>query len=82
MAEATQYVFKHKELVTMLIKHQGLHEGIWQLQITFGFAATNAGPSKEELSPAAVVQVQSIGINKVTEETGLTVDAAQVNPAE
>ena len=80
MAEATQYAFSHKELVTMLVKHQHLHEGIWQLQFNFGFGAANIGPSPADLNPAALVPVMSVGISKVTEETNLTIDAAKVNP--
>ena len=36
MAEATQLVFSYKEVVTALIKAQGLHEGIWGLYVKFG----------------------------------------------
>jgi hypothetical protein len=82
MAEATQYTFTHQELIKLLIKEQGLHEGVWQLIVNFGFAGSNVGPSVNDLNPAAVVAVGGIGIQRATgERTNLTVDAAEVNPA-
>lgn len=81
MADATQYVFSHKELVTLLIKHQGIHDGQWQLLINFGFGAANVGPSPSEINPTAMIQIGGIGIQRTNESTGLSVDAAEVNPA-
>ena len=43
MAEVSQFKFDHKEVVEALIKKQGLHEGIWQLSIEFGFGAAIIG---------------------------------------
>jgi hypothetical protein len=81
MADAT-YVFSHQELVELLVKAQGLHEGLWSLAITFGFGAAHMGSSAtaEDMNPAAIVQVQHIGLQRVTERTSLSVDAAEVNP--
>jgi len=81
MAESTQMVFKHKEVVEALIKHQGLHVGIWGLYIKFGLGAMNFGPSPSELLPAAVVPIIEIGLQKFDEENNISVDAAKVNPA-
>jgi hypothetical protein len=82
MPEATQYIFNHKELTTLLVKHQGLHEGLWQLSVSFGFAAANAGPGPADVNPAAIVLVTGIGLTKAAERNPLCVDAADVNPAE
>ena len=81
MADATQYIFSHKELLTLLVKHQGLHEGKWQLVINFGFGAANAGPSPSELNPTAMIQIGGVGIQRTNEVNGVSVDAAEVNPA-
>jgi hypothetical protein len=81
MAEATQYMFKHQEVVTALIKHQGLHEGQWQIAIQFGFAAANVGADGSDLNPAAICPVIGVGLQRATEKTNLMVDAAKVNPA-
>ena len=81
MAESlTRYTFEHKEIVEALIKRQGLHDGLWMLYIEFGLGAINAGPSEDQLLPAAVVPVVRIGLQKGEKENSLTVDAAKVNP--
>jgi hypothetical protein len=82
MPEANQYVFAYKELVEMMIKKSGLHEGKWMLLANFGFAAINSGPSPNEIVPTAVAALQSIGIQKAIPDSppGLVVDAAEVNP--
>jgi hypothetical protein len=83
MPEISSYTFKHKELLEMLIKKAGVHEGNWMLQMTFGFSAGNVGPSPEDLSPGAFVAVASVGIQVAPPDAppGLTLDAAKVNPA-
>jgi hypothetical protein len=81
MPEASQYMFTHKELVTMMIKETGLHEGKWVLAINFGFAAVNAGPP-DQLIPTAMAGVQAIGLQKAVDDPppSIAVDAAEVNP--
>ncbi len=78
--------YTHKELTTLLIKHEGIHEGHWAIQVEFGLGAGNfplGAPDKStiELTPAAIVGVTKIGIRRQDEPNPLTVDAAQVNPA-
>jgi hypothetical protein len=82
MAEPVQeYVFSHKEVVEALIKKQDLHDGIWMLSVRFGIGAMNAQrPGEEEIVPAAVVPVLSLGLRKVDALNPLALDAAQVNP--
>ncbi len=80
MADATQYMYKIKEVTVLLLKDQQIHEGHWQIAINFGFGAANVGPSEAELAPAAVVPVLAIGIQRFPEKTPLSVDAAEVNP--
>jgi hypothetical protein len=80
MPELSQINFTHKEVVAALIKAQGLHEGMWQLQIRFGINAMNVGVSDSDLHPSAIVPVLSIGLMRVEKENNLTVNAAQVNP--
>ncbi len=80
MGEATQISFKHIEVVEMLIKKQGLHDGIWGLFIKFGLGATNVGNSEAELVPAAIITVMEIGLQKFEKVTNLSLDAAVVNP--
>lgn len=80
MAEATQYIFDHREVVTALLKKQGIHEGIWSLVINFGFGAANVGQNEAEIHPTAMIPVMGVGIQKAESTGPLAVDAAVVNP--
>jgi len=80
MAEATQITFKHAEIVELMLKKQGIHEGIWGIFIKFGMGASNVGPTEAELMPAAIIPVLEIGLQKFEKESNLAVDAARVNP--
>ena len=81
MPEATQYTFSHKEVVEALIKKQGLHAGLWMLYVEFGLGAANVGPAEDQITPAAIVPLVKLGLQKGEKENALTVDAAKVNPA-
>jgi len=82
MADATQYTYTHRELITLMLKAQGIHEGKWSLLVNFGFGALNAGPSAAEILPSAIVQINGLGVQRAVDSTGtsITVDAAEVNP--
>jgi len=81
MAEATQYVFTHKELVELLIRKQGLHEGIWSLAFQLALAGGNvAPPSGTGIVPAAIIPILSVGLQKTDKESEIAVDAAKINP--
>lgn len=82
MPQQTQLFFKHHEVLTALIKLADLHEGEWQLIVSFNIAAMNMGPTPNEMVPAAAVGVTQIGIQKATPDSpaSLTLDASVVNP--
>jgi len=80
MAEPTQIIFSYKEVAEALLKTQEIHEGIWGLFIKFGISGANIGPGPDSLSPAAIVPVLQIGLQKFESENNLSVDAAKVNP--
>ncbi len=80
MAETTQIVFTHKEIAEILLRHHGLHEGIWGVYIKFGIKGANVGASDSDLMPSAIVPVLQIGLQKFEKENNLSVDAAKVNP--
>jgi hypothetical protein len=80
MPEPTQLVYKYQELVEMMLKAQGIHEGIWGLYVRFGLNAQNIGTSDTDLHPTAVIPVLEIGLQKFEKETNLSLDAARVNP--
>jgi hypothetical protein len=83
MPEANQIVFDHKELIELLVKKAGVHEGRWMLLVMFGFGPGNFGPTSDQMTPGVVVAVQKVGIQRATPEIPLemTVDAALINPA-
>lgn len=72
--------FTYKEIVELLIRRQGLREGIWGLYVKFGLGATNLGPAQDQLTPTALVGVAEIGLRRFDVESNLAVDAAKVAP--
>jgi hypothetical protein len=83
MSEVTAITFTHAEIVSLMLRERGIHEGLWQLHVEFGLAAGNAGPDAEHLAPAGILALLKLGLNKVPDETprtNLIVDAAVVNP--
>jgi len=84
MNEAKRIELTHKEVTTALIKHQNIHEGIWQLYVEFGISAANIPVSDESqelrLCPTAMVPIKKIGLLKVDKENPLALDASKVNP--
>lgn len=84
MPETKQITFSHKEIATVLVRSAGLHEGIWGLLIEFGIKGMNIGTTEEagdDVTPAAVVPILRIGLQRFDKETAISVDAAKVNPA-
>jgi hypothetical protein len=93
MAEVERYLFPYTEIVTALLKKEGVHSGIWMLYLEFGLAAANAPVRAEEseammtevealqnLMPTAILPVKKIGIQRTDRLSNLSVDAAIVNP--
>jgi hypothetical protein len=80
MPEIGNIIFSYKEVVTALLKAQGIHEGLWALFVRFGLNAANIGPNDEELRPAAIIPILEIGLQKAEKVSNIAVDAAKVNP--
>ena len=81
MAEASQIIFSYKEVVTALLKQEGIHEGVWGIYVKFGIKGANFGESDDTLTPTAIVPVLALGLQKFEKINNLSVDAAVVNPA-
>jgi hypothetical protein len=81
MAEATQYLFSFKELASLMVKKQDLHEGLWAIYVKFGISAANVSLGGGDLMPTAMIPILEIGIQKQDQPSSLTVDAAEVNPS-
>jgi hypothetical protein len=75
--------FSLVELTEILVKHQGLHEGLYNLSLEFQIAVGAVGPTPELISPGAMIGISRIGLSKTEKEKAniQTVDAANVNPA-
>jgi hypothetical protein len=69
------------ELTTLLIRHYGIHCGLWTLHVDFHTSGHNYVPTgKDTAYPAVVTGVRSLGLRRVETADALTVDAAAVNP--
>lgn len=80
MSEKVEQIFSHKEVVEALLKHKGIHDGEWMMAVKFGLSGINVGPNNDQLNPAALIPVLSIGITKTKKKSNLSVNAAEVNP--
>lgn len=76
MPESTQFQFNHQELTRLLLQSQDIREGHWQVIIAFKCVATNIAWEGAPTLPAQVVMIDSIGLQRVSAPTPLSVDAA------
>ena len=75
-----EIMLSHLEVVVALIKDQGLHEGIWQLNIGFGRSTPMHAKDNDRVYPAVAVPLTRIGLIEVEHINPLAVNAALVNP--
>jgi len=68
-----------REITELLVKHHGLHEGLYDLTLEFQIAVGAIGPDPASIVPGAMIGVRRIGIVKAVKEGLSTVDAAKVN---
>jgi hypothetical protein len=82
MAEITQFEYSNKELVMLMLKDQGVHEGHWHLAVKLGFSALNLGEKTDgtDASPAGAVAFTGARIVRVPEPLPFSVNATEVNP--
>ena len=83
MPQPKQFVFDHKELLEVMIKECGVHEGEWMLLLNLGFSGGNFGPEEGEVLPGGLVVVKAVGISRVEDgqaPPNLVLDASVVNP--
>ena len=82
MVETTKIIYSNKELVVMMLKDQGIHDGNWVLAANLTFSAMNIGqlPDGSDASPAGVVAVNGVLIERVPEPLPFSVNAAEANP--
>ena len=82
MPEIDQYGLKNKELLELIIKDAGLHEGKWVLMASFGIAPGNYGPTYSEAGPGVAFALTKIGIQRADSKTpeDMLLDASVINP--
>lgn len=80
LTDSTLPSLELKEVTAILIKHHGLHEGLYdlafELQMGVGRFALDPGPPL----PGAIFGIRSVGLVRATDPGPATVDAAEVNP--
>ena len=77
MAEPQAFKFTYQELAALMVRELGLSEGLWGVYLKFGIAAGNVGSGPEDLRPTAIVPVLEVGLQRFSEPSNLTVDAAE-----
>lgn len=69
-----------RDLATVLVKHYGLHEGVYDLMLEFQIGTGPVGPDATSLSPGVMIGFSKIGLMPSINTGPTTVDAAIVNP--
>jgi hypothetical protein len=74
--------YSTNELINLMLKNEGIHDGNWILAVKFGFAAMNIRVSDDaqEVTPSGIVSVQKVGLQRTKDPMPFSVDAAIVNP--
>lgn len=82
MTEIAQFEYSNKELIVLMLKDRGVHEGHWHLSVKLGFSALNLGQATDgtDASPAGAVAFTGVRIVRVPEPLPFTINAAEVNP--
>ena len=85
MANATQFTFSMVEVTETLIKAQGIHEGLWVLNLEYTLNVGLMGITQDQARPGVMVLANSLQLTAVDPKSkppeNLVVDAAIVNPA-
>lgn len=79
MPEVERILFSHEELVALMLKEQGITDGLWRLLVRFNLGAANLTSQMDEslLVPGSIVSIRDIGIVRTDEPVpGITVDAS------
>jgi hypothetical protein len=82
MPETKNYLFDYKELAETLVRKLDLHEGLWGVyfELALSGATIPVPPDGKNVSPAGIVFINKVGIQRFDAATNLTVNAAEVNP--
>jgi hypothetical protein len=70
-----------REVGILLVKHHGLHEGLWDVALHIGVSIGQLGVSPDKSYPGAMFTVSGVALSRVDKIGPLTVNAAEVIPA-
>lgn len=68
-----------REITELLVRHHGLHEGIYDLMTQYYIGSGGVGPAPGELLPGLMIGLARIGLVKVPVAGPNSVDASQVH---
>ena len=81
MPETRKIEFNYNEIAQALVRYSNIHEGLWGIAIKFGIQGANIGAGPDgDLTPAAIVPILELGLQRFDEPNNLTVDASEINP--
>ncbi len=69
-----------KQLAAVLVKHYGMHDGLYEASIDIQTSLGNIGMTAATVVPGAMFGVSGVGLRKATTAGLHTVDARVVNP--
>lgn len=78
MSEENRIKYSMHELTEILVKDQGLTEGMWMLSVEFRIGAVNSGIDDQNLAPTAMVPLVSVGLIPADKGSNLTIDASKL----
>ena len=69
-----------KQVAELLVKHLGIHEGLWDVAIEIQAAIGQFGLPPTDILPGAMFRISRIGLTKTAALGPITVNAAEINP--
>ncbi|MBI2716932.1 MAG: hypothetical protein HYX37_21165 [Rhizobiales bacterium] len=85
MAQSTQVLFSHRDLIELLIKNAGIHDGRWSLLLNLSVGTGHMAVPPDQTGPGVMVVVTSVGLQRLQDgidagKDAIVVDATEVNP--
>lgn len=69
-----------RDLVAILLKHHGIHDGLFDLAVEFQIGVGAVGPDAASSAPGVAIGVRRIGLVAAMQCGPNTVNAAEANP--
>lgn len=82
MPKVSQLEYGLQELTELMVRDRGITKGHWMILVRFTWAAANLETGPQDVAPALISRIQSIGIQEVPTPNPISVDASQLNKQE